>query len=196
MRATLLLGALALSLAPACSFLKPKSDPTQYFVLTSAEGMAPPGSTAPVLGVDRIDLPEYLQRPELVTRTASNQLHVADYEQWAEPLKDGFSRTLRQDLEQKLGAGHVVASPFDPASRPALVVDIEVRRFERVAGQGAVLEASWTIRDGKSGQTLATRDVRLRQPLSADDARATVAALSGTVAALADEVAGATRAQR
>jgi uncharacterized lipoprotein YmbA len=70
-----------------------------------------------------------------------------------------------------------------------------VRRFERVDGQGAVLEASWTLRDGKSGQTLATRDARAQRPLEGDGARATVAALSGTVASLAGEVAGAARAQ-
>jgi len=186
----------ALSLAAGCSFLKPHKDPTQYFVLTSDARPARAPAAPLVLGVDRVDLPEYLQRPELVTRSASNELKIAEYDQWGEPLKDGFSRTLRHDLEKELGAGHVVAAPFDPANKPPLVVDIEVRRFERVDGQGAVLEASWTLRDGKSGQTLATRDARAQRALDGDGARATVAALSGTVATLAGEVAGAARGQR
>jgi uncharacterized lipoprotein YmbA len=187
-----LLYALALT---ACSFLQPKKDPTQYFVLTSDAKPAAATAAPVVLGVDQVQLPEYLQRPELVTRSASNELKIAEYDQWGEPLKDGFARTLRHDLEKELGAGHVVAAPFDPANKPPLVVDIEVRRFERVDGQGAVLEASWTLRDGKSGQTLATRDARAQRPLDGDGARATVAALSGTVATLAGEVAGAARAQ-
>ena len=187
--------ALLLPLAAACSFLKPHKDPTQYFVLTSNEHAAPASTTPVVLGVDHVQIPEYLQRPELVTRSASNQLKIAEYDEWGEPLKDGFSRTLRHDLENELGAGHVVAAPFDPASRPHLVVDVEVRRFELVAGQGAVLEASWTIRDGKSGTTLATHDARALKSVSGDDPRATVAALSGAVAELAGEVAGAARAQ-
>jgi len=184
---------LALSLAVGCSFLTPRQDLTQYFVLTSGEGQAPSSSSAPVLGVDHVKLPEYLLRPELVTRSASNKLTIAEYQQWGEPLEEGFARTLRRDLENELGAGHVVAAPFDPTSRPPLVVDIEVRRFERVAGQGAVLEASWTIRDGKHGTTLANREARLQQPISGNDPHATVAALSRTVTALAREVAGGAR---
>jgi uncharacterized lipoprotein YmbA len=187
--------ALALPLATGCSFLKPRTDPTQYYVLTSAEKKAPAAAAPVVLGVDHVELPEYLMRPELVSRSASNQLAVAEYERWGEPLKDGFARTLRRNLENELGAGHVVAAPFDPRYRPSLVVDVEVRRFERVAGEGAVLEATWTIRDGKTATTLVTHDARARQPLSAEDARATVVALSTTLAALAREIAGAARHQ-
>jgi uncharacterized lipoprotein YmbA len=183
------------TLAAACSFLKARSDPTRYFVLTSSERPAPSPSTAVVLGIERVQLPEYLMRPELVTRSATNQLTFAEYQQWGEPLKDGFSRTLRHDLENELGPDHVVEAPFDPASKPAVVVDVEVRRFERVAGQGAVLEATWTLRDGANGNTLVTREAHERRAVSGDDPRATVAALSGTVTALAGEVAGAARAR-
>jgi uncharacterized lipoprotein YmbA len=187
--------ALALPLATACSFLKARPDPTQYFVLTSPEPKAPVTPTPVVLGVDQIELPEYLMRPELLTRSASNQISVAEYERWGEPLKDGVARTLRRDLENELGVGHVVAAPFEPASRPPLIVDVQVRRFERVVDEGAVLEATWTIRDGKSGTTLVTRDSRQRQPVASKDGRATVAALSGTLAALAGEIAAAVRAR-
>jgi uncharacterized lipoprotein YmbA len=180
-------------LLAGCSFLKATKDPTQYFVLTSDERRPPAVPSPLVLGIDHVQLPEYLLRDEMVSRSANNQLTLAEYQQWGEPLKDGFSRTLRHNLENQLGVGHVVAAPFDPASRPPLVVDVEVRRFERIAGQGAVLEASWALRDGKSGLTLATRDARVQRPTS-EDPRATVAALSTTVAALAQEVAGAARA--
>src|SRR4051812_25802188 len=136
--------ALAL-VTTGCSFLTAKRDPTRYFVLTSREPPSPAASTEVRLGVDRVQLPEYLQRSELVTRTSSNQLTVAEYQQWGEPLKDGFARTLRRDLENELAA-RVATAPFDQANPPPLVIDIEVHRFERAAGQGAVLEASWTVR--------------------------------------------------
>jgi uncharacterized protein len=183
--------ALAVLLATACSFLKPHADAAQYFVLTSQESKAPASPTQIVLGVDRIELPEYLIRPEIVTRTESNQLKFTDNERWGEAIKDGFSRTLRNDLENRLGPGHVVGAPFD--SRPPLVVDVEVRRFERVASEGAVLEGSWTLRD-KSGAAIVTKQMRLREPIAGDDTRATVVALSSALAALAAEIAEAARA--
>ena len=55
----------------------------------------------------------------------------------------------------ELGAASVVAAPFDPAAKPDLIVDVDVQRFERVASDGAVLEARWTLRDGKRGTVLA-----------------------------------------
>jgi uncharacterized lipoprotein YmbA len=186
---------VALPFAGACSILKPRADPTQYFVLTSEERKAPRVPVQKVLGVDRIELPEYLMRPEIATRTESNQLKIAEYDRWAESLQDGFSRTLRSDLENRLGAGHVVAVPFDPAHRPALIVDVEVRRFERVLPDGAVLEARWSLRDGASGAVLVTKEASLHQPVPGDDTRATVAGLSTVVAALASEIADAARAR-
>jgi uncharacterized lipoprotein YmbA len=186
---------VALPFAPACSFLQPHADPTQYFVLTSEERKAPSAPAQKVLGVDRIELPEYLMRPEIATRTESNQLKIAEYDRWAESLKDGFSRTLRSDLESQLGAGHVLAAPFDPSHRPALIVDVELRRFERVLPGGAVLEATWSLRDGATGTVLVTKEASLRKPVARNDTRTTVAALSTALAALAAEIADAVRAR-
>jgi ABC-type uncharacterized transport system auxiliary subunit len=68
-----------------------------------------------------------------------------------------------------------------------------VRRFERVGDDSALLEASWMIRDGKSGALVATHESSERTPVSGRDAAATVAALSSAVAALAAEIAVAVR---
>jgi uncharacterized lipoprotein YmbA len=185
----------ALALDGACSFLKARSDPTRYFVLTSKEPKEPVPASSVIVGVNQVELPEYLMRPELVARSASNQLTISDYDRWGEPLKEGFARTFRRDLENQLGAGHVVAAPFDPARRPALSIDLEVRRFERAGEEGALLEASWRIRDGKSGATVAAHDSRKLTALSGHEVSATVAALSSALAALAEEIAAAVRVQ-
>lgn len=185
--------ALAVLLASGCSFLKPRSDPTNYFVLESREPKHPVAAAPVVVGVDHIDLPEYLMRPELVMRSTSNKLSISEYDRWGEPLKEGFARTFRRDLENELGAAQVVAGPFDPRSRPAVTIDVEVRRFERVGDDSALLEASWMIRDGKSGALVATHESSERTPVSGRDAAATVAALSSAVAALAAEIAVAVR---
>jgi uncharacterized lipoprotein YmbA len=185
--------ALALLLGGACSFLKAHSDQTRYFVLTSSAPKQPAAPVSVVVGLDRVELPEYVLRSELVTRSASNQLQIAEYEVWGEPLKDGFARTLRRDLENELGGARVLAAPFDPAARPDLAVDVDVQRFERDVGAGAVLDARWTLRDVKNGTVVARRDVRERQPLADTSAQSSVGALSRDVAALAAEIAAAVR---
>ena len=183
--------ALAL-LSSACTVLQPKADPTRYFVLTTTPPAAPPAPIAAAIGLGRVKLPEYLARDEMVTRKASNQIEIQDYDRWGEPLKDGLVRTLRLDLEDQLGAERVITPPFEPDRPPPLVVDLEVRRFEFVAGQGALLDVVWTLRD-PTGAPLVQHDTKKTVPAPDRDVGAEVAALSKTVAALATEIGAAVR---
>jgi uncharacterized lipoprotein YmbA len=194
MRVHLLACILGFLIAAGCGFLRPHTDETQYFVLTSEELPPARAPTQVLLGVDRIELPEYLVRPEIVTRTQSNELKLAENDRWGEPLKDGFARTLRSNLENRLGS-RVLTAPFDPAHRPALILDVEVRRFERVLPDGAALEATWTLRDGSNGAVLVTKQALLRQAAATGGTRATVAALSQVLAALAAQIADTVRAR-
>src|SRR5688572_25555503 len=118
----LMLGAVALG----CSLL-PKSEQSDFFLLTAME--AAPGARAtapgPSLLLGPVVLPEYLDRRELVTRLASNQLLVKDLELWAEPLRDSMPRTLEQNLATLLGSSRVQRRPWTGTSRPDLVVAVE-----------------------------------------------------------------------
>jgi len=178
--------------ASACSVLQPHADPTRYFVLTAADPPTPATPIAAPIALDQVKLPEYLARDEMVTRKASNQIDIQDYNRWGEPLKDGLVRTLRHDLEGQLGAERVVTPPFEPHSAPSLLVDLEVRHFEFVAGEGARLDVHWTIRD-KSGATIAQHDTKKTVPASDQDVGNEVAALSKAVAGLATEISDAIR---
>ncbi|MGZ3405257.1 MAG: PqiC family protein [Polyangia bacterium] len=187
---------LLLTLLSACSFLKPHADPTKYYVLTTAPPKEPAAATPLSVGVDRITLPAYLQRPELVARRGSNELQVSEYDRWGEPLKDSFTRALRQDLALRLGKDQVTQSPWEAARAPDVVVDVDVRRFERVDDVAAELQADWSLRSGKDGTVALNKEATLRQPLRGSDAQATATALSEAVAALSAEIAAAARAYR
>jgi len=179
-------------LASACSVLQAKPDPTRYFVLTATEPTTPPLPIPKAIGLDHVKLPEYLTRDEMVTRKASNQIDIQDYNRWGEPLKDGLVRTLRHDLEGQLGAERVLTPPFEPDHPPPLVVDLEVRRFEFVAGQGALIDVVWTLRD-KAGAIITQHETKKVVPAPDQDVGLEVAALSKGVDALAKEIGDAVR---
>jgi uncharacterized lipoprotein YmbA len=175
-----------------CSILQPRTDPTRYYVLTavSSKTEAPPATRS--IGIERISLPDYLARPELVRRTAENELKIADYEHWGEPLKDGFGRTLHEDLALLLGTDRVYDSPFDP-SQVDFILDVDVIRFERVGENAADLDVRYALREGRSGNTIASRETHKHQPFSDHDTQQAVSALSKLIAAFAEEVAKAVR---
>jgi uncharacterized lipoprotein YmbA len=176
----------------ACSLFKKTTDPTRFFVLTAKEpASAQSPSSSVVVGVAKVELPDYLVRDEMVTRLASNELKISDFDRWGEPLKDSFSRTLLRDLKSQLGDDHVVERPYAPA-RPQLLLEVDVRRFERIGDQ-AQLDATWVLRDAATNAEVVRKESILKQPLSGHDTQASVAALSQTLAALANEIAAAVR---
>src|SRR5262249_61813178 len=92
----------------ACSWLSPQPDRTRFYVLAAITPDTDPAPTAqPVLGLGPISLPSYLDRPQLVTRLAQNELKISEGEQWAEPLGRSFGRVIEGIVWITLGAGSV-----------------------------------------------------------------------------------------
>src|SRR5262249_35288154 len=111
---------ITLCAAGGCSFMAPQPDRTQYFILSPAapgdsNGVAPASqaSTSQLsIGVGPLRFPDYLKRPWVVTRAASNRLIVSDLNRWAEPLDRNFEGTFCQNLSQMLGTQKIVTYPW------------------------------------------------------------------------------------
>ena len=183
--------ALALVLALGCQAVLPKSERSDFFVLTALEpAPVASGASAPSVLLGPVVLPAYLDRRELVTRLGSNQLRAEDLELWAEPLRDSLSRTLERDLTALLGAGRVQRLPWTAPSPPELAVAVELRRFEKTSSGRAELEAHWTISEGRGATELVRRETRLSLPAGAST-QAAVASLSQALVTLSREIAAA-----
>ena len=178
---------LLLTIVSGCSFLKPSVDPTTYYVLTPATTTTATNQKQRIVGVESVHLPEYLDRPQLVTRIGPNQLRISDIERWAEPLGDALASTLRQDLAAALPDAMVVVQP-DATQHVDADVVVDVMRFERVADNAVELSVRWKLRDG-AGNVQLVKDARIRQETSDAKAAAAVAALSQALVTLAGELA-------
>ena len=71
--------------------------PTRFYLLSPIggdhAGGCPDGRTLS-LGVGPIEVPRYLDRPQIMTRTGPNEMALAEFDLWAEPLKEGIPRIL------------------------------------------------------------------------------------------------------
>jgi uncharacterized lipoprotein YmbA len=74
--------------------------PVEFYTLNSLSGMkqqvnpANPGQPI-AIGIGPIEIPEILNRPQIVTRTGPNKIKVDEFHRWAGPLKPGFAQVLR-----------------------------------------------------------------------------------------------------
>ncbi len=154
-----------------------------------------PGSMERIsLGLKPVKFPAYLDREQLVTRSAQNRFEVSENDRWAEPLEENFTRVLLENLSALLPAEQIVAYPWPSNRNPNYQVEIEVLRFESNRARDAQLLARWTVIDSSNGTPLSFKESRLTRPAKGKSTEAAVAALSETVADLSRQIADAVHA--
>lgn len=150
----------------------------------------------PALAVGPVLLPEYLQRPQIVTRSENAQLQIAEFERWAGSLKSQIETVLVLNLSAELEDFAVTGyrkSYTDPVYR----VTIEVAELlGRLAGT-LELSVSWVLMDATGEQK--TRNLfrsQIQIPVEGPDYGALVAAHQEAIKTLSQQIAAAVRQQR
>jgi len=184
-------------MASGCLGFLPDSTPPQYYVLSAMR--APDSRARPVgdlsLGVGPVQIPGYLDRPQIGTRTGRNELSFSETERWGEPLQQNVTLVLAQNLAQLLRTDRISLFPF-PSGRPRdYDVVLTLLRFEcGRAGQGAV-DAYWQIRRPGEVAPLVTRPSEIVPACGQGSAADQVSALSAALEEISRQVATELRRQ-
>lgn len=115
----------------ACVSLK-RTPEGRFFVL---DARVPPPSAdvrrepVALVGVESVRLPDYLDRPQLVTWSGSSELEVDEFMRWAEPLQGGIDRTVTANLAALLPEYQVVRRPWPGRVRTRCRVQLKIREF-------------------------------------------------------------------
>lgn len=55
--------------------------------------------TSPIIGVELVSIPGYLDRPEIITIKGNDtELEISDFNRWAEPLSNSIQRVISNNL--------------------------------------------------------------------------------------------------
>ena len=141
------------------------SSPPNNFYLLSAHDVPLPTGTIPAVGVGPIEIPEYLNRANMVYNRAGNTLQVAGVDLWAEPLDDGIQRVLVLNLASLLNTQAVSNFPWDPQRAPDYGVKVNLLQLE-ANEQQAMLTAEWLVYRPSNGAAVVRRISRLQAPLT------------------------------
>jgi uncharacterized protein len=165
-----------------------------YYMLTPKASMAISDEATAAVGIGPFLLPEYLDRPQMVTRTAGAAIKIEELHRWAGSLEDIFVRTLATDVSRWLGSDAVFEYPVPGNIDPPNRVSGNVQRFDVNEDGQAILEVQWTIAD-REGRVVHT-GIRARYEAIAADAgnfAGRVDALSATVDEFGADIAVALR---
>jgi uncharacterized protein len=191
----------AMAIACGCSVLAPQTDRSRYFVLSPSAGSdsisqsREPRATRPLMiGLGPITIPNYLNRPEVVTRLSDTEFAVSDTDRWGEPLEANLSRVLSQDLTTDLPGLQVTPFPWSRRAQLDYRISVDFRHLERTADGNAEVEAQWTVRTSVENKLVDSGTTTISLP-AGNDPRSASASLSQGIARVSLEIAQALQKQ-
>ncbi len=168
------------------------SQPSQNFYVLTASGPVPSGGGIGI-GVGPVSIAEYLDRVNLVTQEAPNQLGVAENHRWAGDLTESITRVTAANLGRALKTGNVRVYPWQSDSEVSYQVTLDIRQLHSQADGYAVIEAGWRAYSLPGRQLKASKTFTDREPLESDGYNASVAAQSKLLERLAQSIAASLR---
>lgn len=100
-----------------------------------------------IIGVGPVELPEHLERPQIVTRISSNELYLSEFNRWAEPLDENFSTVLAGNLSLLLSTDKVLVYPWIGNLEVKRQVRVNVLQFDGLPGGKVLLKVLWGLKD-------------------------------------------------
>ncbi len=149
--------------------ITPSLHTTRFYVLNpldSSAGLVSDTDRKGPLSVEvaSLRLPQYLERPQIVTRSSENRLELAEFHQWGGNLRKNMIRVLAGNLSQLLATPDIAISPHGPPAPPDFRVELEVMQFERDSHGQVRLSVQWRLSRGSDRRPLMTRITHLASP--------------------------------
>jgi hypothetical protein len=168
---------------------------SKFYILSpvTTDAAAQPANLATAIGVGPVELPNYLDRPQIAVRSGANELIYSETHRWAEELKDNMTNVLAQNLSLLVPADRVTVFPWGRTTSINYQVMAEISRFDADTSGIVVLSANWKLYREQNREVVAQKKSKFTEPLGGNDYTEIVAAQSRALAALSREIAGAIR---
>ncbi len=169
------------------------SDPTKFYVLTPslpAEIASETDQSTPLaIGIGPIVLPDYVNRPQIVTMSGQNEVIIDEFHRWGESLNNNVSRVLSDNLAMLLSTENINTYPWNRMIPIDYQVKIHVTRFDSELGNEATLVARWIIATDQGRNEIKRKKSVIHTPLTDESYDAIAVAQSRAFGQLSQEIA-------
>jgi uncharacterized protein len=172
------------------------SRPSRFYTLEPLQVADDPGSTTPevTLAVGPVELPDYVDRPQIVTRSGTNELVIAEFERWGGSLEKQISSSLVATLRDRLAPRRIAVVPWRSAILSSGTPDrvtVSISRFDGVLGHSVVLQARWELcrQSGGKEESLGVKEASVTEQIDGPEYDALVAAMERALVRLGQQMA-------
>ncbi len=168
--------------------------PTHFYVLEPLS--APPSSSTTTekkrqIGIGPVSIPTLLERKQIVTRLPDNSVKIAEFHQWASPLKDNVAQVLTHNLAMLQTNDLIRAYPWSAYGTVDYRIIIDIIRFDTRPEQTVNLEANWSIMNEKNHTLLDNGHAKIEHQQDDPSYLSTVKALSKILSEFSQELSTA-----
>ena len=186
---SLLLPPLLLLLTACSSIGGGSSDTTHFYSLSSIDESKTIVIGKLKLGIGPVRLPNYLKRPQIVTRINQNELKVAEPHQWAGSLKEEITQVLTDNLSTLVGTEQIEKYPWKRHYKPDYRIRVLIEQLDGELGKVVTLKARWWLGTPHSKADLLAHKSLIKVKTKGADYNSYVAAQSRAIYKLSQEMA-------
>ena len=143
------------------------------------------------IGVGPIKIPDYLDRPQMATRSTPSSIQFAEFDKWAESLGNNLTRVIAENLSILLSTDRVLVFPWPESMNVLYQVTVDVTKLEYTPDGKVTLVAGWSVFGDDGKKLLAMKRSRLTVPVQSTGFEAIASAQSRAVEDMSREIAAA-----
>lgn len=172
-----------------------RSKTASFYILSPVAGSElpleniPGGSSNVSIGISPVSLPKYLKKSQIVTRTGSNELHLAEFDRWAGKIEEDIGRVIAENLMNLLSTDRVFSYPLMEGIDLDYTIKMDISRFDGEFGGEVELTVRWVIFDSLGNIVKGPQATHLIEPVKGTEYPDMVAAQSQILASLSRQLA-------
>lgn len=118
-----------------------------------------------IIGLGPVKVPEYQNRPQIVTQDKAGIVRFAEFDRWSESLDRALGRVIVENLTAMLPGAAVKAYPWHSAIPVKYCVIVDVIRLESSMDSGLSFAAQWSVIDEEDEKMLLIRRSDFHEPI-------------------------------
>ncbi|MDO8281353.1 MAG: PqiC family protein [Thermodesulfovibrionia bacterium] len=146
-----------------------------------------------LIALGPVEIPDVLDRPQIVFYSGSNQLVYSEFDRWAGSLKDDISHVITADISELLVSDGVTLVSWRQPVPAKYRIDLRITKFGKISENEVALSARWTISDGKDKKVVHVSESKINESIEGQGHAAVVTAMSRSLQSLSREIADVIR---
>jgi len=175
-----------------CALIPTTPTPRFYVLGTASENLVSKKiniSSDALIGVGPVKIPEYQNRPQIVTQDKEKMIKFAQFDRWGESLDIGMERIIGENLLVMIPGAQFALYPWNQSLKVKYQVVVEIIQLDSELDKDLLLVAQWTVIDIQDSKTIMIKRSEFRHPVIPQNYSGLAKTLSIACATLSKEIA-------